>query len=81
VLVPTLKVYIHKTPQPAVQSPNQPHIKRLNPQMAGKNPLKNPWLAARLKPLVLSPTNQLGDLPEGYWKVLPKLNGDTGITI
>ncbi len=34
----------------------------------------------RLKPLVIHPTNQLGDLPNGYLKVLPKFNCENCIT-
>lgn len=79
VVIPTLQVFIHQLTQPAVQTPVQPQRKNPNPHMAGPTP-PNPWLAARFKPLFLPPADQLGDLPDWYLKVLPKLNGENGIT-
>jgi hypothetical protein len=48
--------------------------------MAIPNP-PNPWLAARLKPIILPVANQLGDMPDGYIKVMTRFNGEKGLSV
>lgn len=48
--------------------------------MVGINAHQNPWLVSHFGLLVLPPTHELGDLPKGYLKELPKFNGENGIT-